>query len=342
MPILLDTETVAPHERFDFWIESSDRVVFPCTFQRVDRPAFHGYVHQYLIGPMTVTRVTSAATYVERTWSDIAAHDPDLVHLSVQLAGRTLFSQHGGPTACRPGRWCSTTRRTRSRSTPTGPTTSSSSSARACCSACTGASRVTRLATPLTGDIARTLVAPFVTRLAHGPRRRDRLRERHRPRRERPLPPARAVHGRLPARRRRAARRRTRCSRGSKVHIDEHLGDPDLRPDAIAAAHFVSTRHLQKLFKAEGLTVTDWIRERRLAGCRRDLRDPALRATRRSSRIATRWGLTNPAHFSRLLPRAVRAARRASSARRSGTGRPGATDATRVRVRDKTRARSGV
>jgi AraC-like DNA-binding protein len=60
----------------------------------------------------------------------------------------------------------------------------------------------------------------------------------------------------------------------------------------------VSTRHLQKLFKADGLTVTDWIRERRLAGCRRDLRDPA-HADETILAIATRWGLTNAAHFSR-------------------------------------------
>ena len=60
----------------------------------------------------------------------------------------------------------------------------------------------------------------------------------------------------------------------------------------------MSTRHLQKLFKADGLTVTDWIRERRLAGCRRDLRDPA-HADETILTIATRWGLTNAAHFSR-------------------------------------------
>jgi AraC-like DNA-binding protein len=83
-----------------------------------------------------------------------------------------------------------------------------------------------------------------------------------------------------------------------KGHIEERLADPDLRPDAIAAAHYVSTRRLQKLFKADGVTVTDWIRQRRLAACRRDLGDPAL-AGHTILAIATRWGLTNPAHFSR-------------------------------------------
>ena len=85
-----------------------------------------------------------------------------------------------------------------------------------------------------------------------------------------------------------------------KVYIDEHLHDPALSPAVIAGAHCISTRYLQKLFKAEGLTVSGWIRERRLAGARRDLRDPA-RAEESITSIAARWGLSNSAHFSRTF-----------------------------------------
>jgi AraC-like DNA-binding protein len=68
----------------------------------------------------------------------------------------------------------------------------------------------------------------------------------------------------------------------------------------IADAHFISLRYLHKLFEAEQTSVAEWIRRRRLERCRRDLLDPALRATPVGT-IAARWGLHNPAHFSRLF-----------------------------------------
>jgi AraC-like DNA-binding protein len=68
----------------------------------------------------------------------------------------------------------------------------------------------------------------------------------------------------------------------------------------IAAAHYISPRYLQKLFEAEGSTVTDWIRRRRLDHCKRELLDPR-NAGEPISRIAARWGLADSSHFSRLF-----------------------------------------
>lgn len=85
-----------------------------------------------------------------------------------------------------------------------------------------------------------------------------------------------------------------------RAYIDEHLGDPDLTPGAIAAANFISTRHLHGIFKEEGVTVSSWIRSRRLEHCRRDLCDP-LFMSQPVSWIATRWGFVDPSHFSRLF-----------------------------------------
>jgi AraC-like DNA-binding protein len=82
--------------------------------------------------------------------------------------------------------------------------------------------------------------------------------------------------------------------------IEQRLADPELSPAAIAAAHHISVRYLHKLFEGERTTVADRIRRRRLERCRRDLRDPALRA-RSVGAIAARWGFTNPAHFNRLF-----------------------------------------
>ena len=87
-----------------------------------------------------------------------------------------------------------------------------------------------------------------------------------------------------------------------RIHafIEEHLGEADLSPGVVAAAHHVSVRYLHRLFGAQGTTVAAWIRRRRLERCRRDLGDPAFLAVPVSA-IAARWGLPDSAHFSRLF-----------------------------------------
>ncbi|ACZ90482.1 helix-turn-helix domain-containing protein [Streptosporangium roseum] len=88
----------------------------------------------------------------------------------------------------------------------------------------------------------------------------------------------------------------------TRIHafIQQHLGDPTLCAETIAAAHQISVRYLYQLFHDQGLTVAAWIRHRRLERCRRDLTDPALRS-RPIHAIATRWGFAGNPHFSRTF-----------------------------------------
>jgi AraC-like DNA-binding protein len=81
-------------------------------------------------------------------------------------------------------------------------------------------------------------------------------------------------------------------------YISANLADPTLDASAVARANHISVRYLQALFQEQGTTVTDWIRERRLTGCRRDLADQALRDTSIAD-IALRWGYADPAYFAR-------------------------------------------
>ncbi|WP_341770861.1 helix-turn-helix domain-containing protein [Actinocrispum wychmicini] len=82
--------------------------------------------------------------------------------------------------------------------------------------------------------------------------------------------------------------------------IERNLADRTLAPDTIAAAHYISTRHLHHLFQQQGVTVVGSIRQRRLERCRRDLADPRL-AGRPIHAIAARWAFADKAHFSRLF-----------------------------------------
>ncbi|MEV5543807.1 helix-turn-helix domain-containing protein [Saccharopolyspora shandongensis] len=85
-----------------------------------------------------------------------------------------------------------------------------------------------------------------------------------------------------------------------REYVNQHLADPDLSPEAIAAHHHISVRYLHKIFEGEGTTISRWIQQRRLEECSREL------ARRRSviptvSAVAQRWGFVNPAHFSRVF-----------------------------------------
>ncbi|MEV7806778.1 helix-turn-helix domain-containing protein [Microbispora sp. NPDC088329] len=119
----------------------------------------------------------------------------------------------------------------------------------------------------------------------------------------------------------------------SLIHdfIRQRLGDPDLTPETIAAAHQISVRHLYTLFREQGLTVAAWIRRCRLEQCHRDLADPRQRSLPIQA-VAARWGFTDASTFSRafraaygISPREHRhtaAAGRSAGSGPSGSERP--------------------
>ncbi|WP_214402274.1 helix-turn-helix domain-containing protein [Pseudonocardia lacus] len=84
-------------------------------------------------------------------------------------------------------------------------------------------------------------------------------------------------------------------------HIEERLGDPDLRPRTIAAAHAVSLRTLYGVFERRGETVSGYVRRRRLARARADLARSGPATT--VAEIAHRWGFADQAAFGRAFRR---------------------------------------
>lgn len=83
-------------------------------------------------------------------------------------------------------------------------------------------------------------------------------------------------------------------------NIDEHLSDPDLSPNTIAAAAFISVRHLHNLFQDQGQTVASYVRTRRLERCYLDLTNPENFDVPVAA-IGARWGFKDAAHFSRAF-----------------------------------------
>jgi AraC-like DNA-binding protein len=97
------------------------------------------------------------------------------------------------------------------------------------------------------------------------------------------------------------ARRRTLTLR-IDAFIQQNLRDPRLTPEVVAAAHHISVSYLHRLFQERGTSVAASIRSRRLQRSCADLADPAM-ATVPVHTIASRWGFTDTAHFSRTFRR---------------------------------------
>lgn len=90
------------------------------------------------------------------------------------------------------------------------------------------------------------------------------------------------------------------CSRNARVrlHIEENLRDPELKPATIASQLKLSPRYLRQIFTASRETLSAYILRRRLEECARELGDPARR-DRSITDIAFGWGFNSAPHFTR-------------------------------------------
>jgi AraC-like DNA-binding protein len=97
------------------------------------------------------------------------------------------------------------------------------------------------------------------------------------------------------------------------AYIEGRLRDPQLTLDRIAADLNCTKRNLHLVFAGQPHTLNEYIWARRLAGCRADLQNPAMR-DKSITEIAVSWGFSNLSHFSRVFrerygtsPRAAKA-----------------------------------
>ncbi|WP_322770209.1 helix-turn-helix domain-containing protein [Frankia sp. Cr1] len=82
--------------------------------------------------------------------------------------------------------------------------------------------------------------------------------------------------------------------------IRDHLGDEDLTPATVAAAHNISPRYLHRLFQGQDVSVAAYIRHQRLEHVKKDLENP-LFLSYGVSAVAARWGFHDQPHLTRLF-----------------------------------------
>ncbi|MGY1805475.1 helix-turn-helix domain-containing protein [Blastococcus sp. SYSU D00922] len=88
-----------------------------------------------------------------------------------------------------------------------------------------------------------------------------------------------------------------------RSYVRQHLTEPGLGVEQIAAAHAISVRQLYRLCAAADFSLEQWTIRQRLEGARRDLSDRAHR-DRPIAVVARRWGFTDPSYFSRRFRQA--------------------------------------
>ncbi|MCD2186590.1 helix-turn-helix domain-containing protein [Actinomycetospora soli] len=95
----------------------------------------------------------------------------------------------------------------------------------------------------------------------------------------------------------RAVRHETLLAR-IQEYVRQHLRDPGLGSDRIAAVHSMSRRQVFALFARSGTSLEQFIITRRLEAAHDELGHPAARH-KTIAAVAAEWGFRDPAHFSR-------------------------------------------
>jgi AraC-like DNA-binding protein len=314
MAVLCDTRQVEAGDRFALWSQSLVESFFPVRVERLERSVFHGRLEGYSLGPLRVFHANAGAFSPVRTPGCIAASDPEQLQVHLLRRGQCQVTQHG--------RSCVTSAGDITVMVSSSPSTLVANGhhdllifslpMRLLGPHADRLSRWTAVRLPGDRGLA-ARIGPFLSCLADG-LRDGSVQQDDVALADAVLALTRALY-RAPAP---GAGPATESSANSllarvKCYIDGHLHEADLRPESIAAAHYVSVRYLHKVFEAEETTLYRWVQRRRLDRCCDDLRDDAL-AEQSIASIAARWGFRNRDVFTRLLrttygmtPQAIRA-----------------------------------
>jgi AraC-like DNA-binding protein len=299
--LLIDTATVSPTDRLDFWSESSHDAYLPVQVRSPTREQFGARLWGYELGPLSLFRIAAAPNTMMRGASAITACDPECLHLSVVLRGQINAAQEGRTGMARVGDLISyeTSHPVVFRADQPYESLVIRVPRHLLGRQEAEISRLTAVGIPGTDGLPKAAVA-FICGLV-GRLEAGTITPSDAPNTiECVLDLVRALYS--APRTDDAPRMRTRAEILLNVQsfIELNLGDPELDPERIARATFISTRYLHKLFEAEGTSVCRWIRETRLERCRHDLMDPAM-SEETILAVASKWGLPGPEHFSRLF-----------------------------------------
>jgi AraC-like DNA-binding protein len=298
------TDLLDPPDRFDVWHSLVARDLMPARFRSPRAHDFTASLRAASLGSVTVTAMNHPPLEVTRTATHVRQGDPECYFLTLNLAGSQHLSQNDNTSVIKPGD-LTVYHSSLPLTTRPDPAISRES-----------AVLITLPAAELhlPHDVVRPLLGTtfdgttglsgvlgtYLRSLAYGTALAEtddhpRLGQigvdlvtvllAQRTTQSRQVPPEttqRALLARV------------------QTYIIARLGEESLTPEAVAAAHHVSARTLQRAFRSQGTSVANWIRWQRLRRCQLDLADPTLSALPIAA-IGRRWGFADPAHFNRTF-----------------------------------------
>ena len=315
MQKLWSTETVEPRDRLSYWVDAVCKtyVQLDCEPPQRDAP-FYGTIDYSRLATIGVSRVTAAPQLVRRTPANIASASEDYFLVSFQISGHGKITQDGRTAALSPGDFAlydstrpyeleldtpfqqivlqlpGTVLRSRLRKTE-------NLTARKVCGERgagqlivgmigTLATNIDTLETNSVVAVAESIENILVAGLCSLPGAADPV-----------VSELTAFHRGL-----------------VMAYVTQHLRDPRLSVNMIAAHLRLSTSTIHRAFAGAPCTLHAWLWNQRLDGAKRELCEPAL-AKHSITQIAFSWGFNDAAHFSRTFrqrfgcsPRDLRAA----------------------------------
>jgi AraC-like DNA-binding protein len=298
MTLVIDTAVVPASERVDFWSEASCDAYHPLEIRTDAAERFSGRMWGDELASLAVFRIATAPNTMRRTRRAIEAGDPECLHVHLVVRGRLHEAQGERSAVLSPGDVASydTSR----------PAIFRADEAFECvvvqiprAMLGTHAAKLSCLtAVRIPGETGLAhLAARFFLGVAEG-LEEGRISREDANVAERVIDLVRGIYAEPAAAPR--PRSKTELLLHAQAVIEARLAEPGLGPEQVARACFISTRYLYRVFEQEGLSVCEWIRAARLERCRRDLLDPAF-SGQSILAIASRWGLPNAQHFSRLF-----------------------------------------
>lgn len=292
--LVIATDDLPARDRFEWW-RSQFAPLHSTEVTANQRPGFAARGEDYPLGSMVIARYTTPARRVVRTPSDVRRAEVDLFSLRVMLRGCVASHRDRRGVRAGPGQLLLST------------------STEAYCDEYSGGEWVTLLAprrdfpalagvpTGLVTGVRGSLLADYLVSLD---RRLDAARAVELPAL---VETTRAmIHGCLVGDKApvllEPAERRVVLRLAVERAIGANLGSARLDAERICALAGVSRSTLFRLFEPDG-GVSAYVRALRLRSIDADLRDPRFGETTVAA-LAARWGMHNPAAFSRAYRRA--------------------------------------
>jgi len=300
MQVVFDTKTLAAAQRRQAWRDAICEIYLQVDCVADKRSDYAGFVREARLGPVTLTDTLLSPQSIHRQKNHIAHFDKDYYYLGIEHLGAVNIHQAGSSFLLRPGIaalyyanepyelrcdvksrqfWVELPRQDFDRRFDSGrpPLLTQLNLSR-------GLGRIAAEFCATLAEEGANVDEPSRERL--GEQFMDIL--------------ALALSGepdRQPADDKSVQRARLRSV---KAYIESNLGDSNLSLATIARQNGISLRYLHQLFRLTDMSVSEWLRLRRLQRCHELLTSPR-NANRSITEIAYSMGFVSSSHFSNLF-----------------------------------------